>query len=256
MNADRVEADRISGNQGHIGPKEVVLHVDGPLATLTLNRPAKLNALSPSLLADTVAEVESLGGTGVRVLVIAGAGRAFSAGADLNALSGPGFSREDGRRFQALAVKLTHLLETIPQITIAKVHGLCLTGGLELALACDLIVAADEAEFADTHAQIGFRPMWGLTQRLPRRVGIMRARELSFTGRRVKGTEAAALGLALEAVPALMLDARVDALAAAIMNNHPDSLAAYKALYHQSQNLMLDEGLRHEAAARFRIARR
>jgi enoyl-CoA hydratase len=255
MNADRVAPGRSAGYQEHVGPKEATLQVDGRLATLTLNRPAKLNALSPSLLTDAVAQVESLRGTGVRVLMIAGAGRAFSAGADLDALSGPDFTREDGRRFQALAVQLTHQLETVPQITIAKVHGLCLTGGLELALACDLIVAAEEAEFADTHARLGFRPMWGLTQRLPRRIGIMRARELSFTGRRINGKEAAALGLALEAVPAMSLDARVDALAAAIMDNNPDSLAAYKALYHQSQNLMLDEGLRYEAAARFRIAR-
>jgi enoyl-CoA hydratase len=255
MNADRTAADPSGGHQENIEPKQATLRVHGRVATLTLNRPAKLNALSPSLLADAVAEVESLRGTGTGVLIIAGAGRAFSAGADLDAMSGSDFTREDGRRFQALAKKLTHLLETIPQITIAKVHGLCLTGGLELALACDLIVAADEAEFADTHAQIGFRPMWGLTQRLPRRIGIMRARELSFTGRRVKGKEATALGLALEAVPATSLDARVDALAAAIIENNPDSLAAYKALYHQSQNLMLDEGLRYEAAARFRIAR-
>ncbi|HEY3653399.1 MAG TPA: enoyl-CoA hydratase/isomerase family protein [Steroidobacteraceae bacterium] len=256
MNADRVAADPSDGHQGYIEPKLATLQVDGRVATLTLNRPAKLNALSPALLADAVAEIELLRETGTGVLIVAGAGRAFSTGADLDALSGPAFSREDGRRFQALAVQLMHLLETIPQITIAKVHGLCLTGGLELALACDLIVAAEEAEFADTHAQIGFRPMWGLTQRLPRRIGIMRARELSFTGRRVKGTEAAALGLALEAVPAMSLDARVDALAAAIIDNNLDSLAAYKALYHQSQNLMLDEGLRYEAAARFRIARR
>jgi enoyl-CoA hydratase len=256
MNADGVAADRGGGHQVSVGPKQATLQVHGGVATLTLNRPAKLNALSPSLLADAVAEVESLRGTGTRVLIVAGAGRAFSAGADLDVMSAPDFTREDARRFQASAEKLTHLLETVPQITIAKVHGLCLTGGLELALACDLIVAAEEAEFADTHAQIGFRPMWGLTQRLPRRIGIMRARELSFTGRRVKGTEAAALGLALEAVPAISLDVRVDALAAAIIDNNPDSLAAYKALYHQSQNLMLDEGLRYEAAARFRIARR
>lgn len=237
-------------------PKQTTLHIDARVATLTLNRPAKLNALSPLLLADALADLESLSETEALVVIIAGAGRAFSAGADLDALSARDFTREAGLRFQASAVKLTHLLETMPQITIAKVHGLCMTGGLELALACDLMVATEDTEFADTHAQIGFRPMWGLTQRLPRRIGIMRARELSFTARRVKGTEAAAIGLVLEAVPTEALDARVDALAAAIAANHPDSLAAYKELYHQSQNLMLDDGLRQEAAARFRIARR
>ncbi len=187
------------------------------------------------------------------MLVLTGEGRAFSAGVDLKALSVPGFARGEGRDFNERAARFTHLLETIPQATLARVHGPCFTGGLELAVACDLLVAADEAVFADTHAKLGFRPTFGLTQRLPRRVGVMRARELSFTARRFGGREAAAMGLALTSVPLAELDAAVAALAAQIAENSLGSIAAYKSLYRDSLNLGLDAGLLHERTAQIEI---
>lgn len=222
------------------------LDVAGPVATLTLDRPDQLNALSPALFQEAGDALEALPDE-VRIVIVAGAGRAFSAGADLKTLSAPEFRKIDNGAFQASAVRFVDLLGTIPQVTIARVHGLCLTGGLEVALGCDLIVAADEAEFADTHAKIGFRPRWGLTQRLPRRIGIQRAREMSLTARRVGGREAAAIGLALDSVPAAELDARIDTLVQAILANSPRSLPIYKGLYHASQNHPLDEGTRVEA---------
>ncbi|MBV9842735.1 MAG: enoyl-CoA hydratase/isomerase family protein [Sphingomonadaceae bacterium] len=222
------------------------VNIAGPVATLTLNRPDQLNALSPALFREAGDALEAMPEE-VRVIVVAGAGRAFSAGADLKVLSDPEFRKTDDGAFQRHAVRFVDMLGTVAQVTIAKVHGLCLTGGLEVALGCDLIVAADEAQFADTHAKIGFRPRWGLTQRLPRRVGIQRAREMSLTARMVGGREAAAIGLALESVPAPQLDARVDALVAAILANSARSLPIYKALYAGAQNHFLDEGARFEA---------
>ena len=228
----------------------IAIRHDGAIATVTLSRPESLNALCTQLFEEGSAALEALP-PDVRVVIIAAEGRAFSAGADLKDLGRPDFSKADGEAFQAAAERFTQLLETIPQTTSARVHGLCLTGGLEVALSCDFIIAANEAEFGDTHAKIGFRPRWGLTQRLPRRIGIQRAREMSLTARRVGGVEAAAIGLALDCVPLADLDARIAALAGAICANDPHSQRAYKALYHASQNHLLDDGLRHEADARF-----
>jgi enoyl-CoA hydratase/carnithine racemase len=222
------------------------------VATLTLARPERLNALYTDLFEQGSAALEGLGDD-VRIVIVAAEGRAFSAGADLKELRRPDFSRADGEAFQAAAERFTTLLETIPQATIARVQGLCLTGGLEVALSCDFIIAALDAEFGDTHAKIAFRPRWGLTQRLPRRIGIQRAREMSLTARRVSGSEAAAIGLALDAVPLDQLDARIATLVDGILANDAKSQRVYKALYRESQNHLLDAGLRFETD--FRLPR-
>jgi enoyl-CoA hydratase/carnithine racemase len=233
---------------------QVKLAQDGRVATLTLARPERLNAITPTLLAEGCAALESVAASeNVSVLVLTGEGRAFSAGVDLKVLSAPGFARGEGRDFNERAARFTRLLETIPQATIARVQGPCFTGGLELAVACDLLVAADEAVFADTHAKLGFRPTFGLTQRLPRRIGAMRAMELSFTARRFGGQEAAAIGLALVSVPLAQLDATVAGLAGQIAENSLGSIGAYKQLYRASANLGLDAGLVHERTAQIEI---
>jgi enoyl-CoA hydratase len=230
--------------------------VDG-VATLRLNRPHRLNAITPALIAEAVTVIGGLAGDDrTRVMVLCGAGRAFSSGVDVGVLGQPGFTREDGLRFNESARELTNLLSTVPWPVIAKVHGLCLAGGLELALACDLIVASEDAEFCDDHARLAFRPSWGLSQRLPRRVGAMRAREMSFTGRRVSAQEAAEIGLVLECVPTARLDRRVDELVAQMLRSSAGSIAAYKELYRVAENSALDDGLQFEATTRFRIADR
>ncbi len=116
------------------------------------------------------------------------------------------------------------------------------------------MICAEEAKFGDTHAKLGLRPTWGMTQRLARRVGMMRARELSFSARTFSGVEAARFGLALEAVPRAELDRRVDELAAAIADNSPGSIAAYKDLYRASENKGLDDGLAYETATHYEVA--
>jgi len=223
---------------------------DGHIARLIFNRPAQLNALSPTLIDEALQLTLAVAGSDARVLVISGAGRSFSAGVDLKAASSPDYTRETARRFSDRARTLALLLETMPQATIAQVSGHCFTGALELALACDLIVASDDAIFCDTHGKLGLRPGWGLSQRLPRRVGAMRAREMSFTARRVGAEEAARIGLVLEHVRPDRLLARVNELSAQIAAMNPRSIAAYKTLYRGSQNLGLDDGLAFEAAFR------
>jgi len=235
----------------------IISEVADGVATVTLNRPDALNALTIDLLVQAGDTLTALSARDdVSVVVLTGAGRAFSAGVDLKALqaSGQDVSAGDvGSELNAAARRVQKLLSGMPQATIAKVNGFCFTGAVEIMLACDIIITADEAKFGDTHAMIGLRPTWGMTQRLARRVGMMRAKELSFTARTISGTEAAVCGLALESVPRAGLDARVAELAAAIAANSSGSIAAYKDLYGRSENAGLDDGLTYEAATTYGI---
>jgi len=227
------------------------------VATLTLNRPEALNALTPRLLQETEQALDEISADpGIGVVVLTGAGRAFSAGVDLKALQAQGLDLTKGNvgdDLNAAARRVQKKLEGMPQATIAKVNGFCFTGGVELMLACDIVIAAAEAKFGDTHAKLGLRPTWGMTQRLPRRVGMMRAKELSFTARTIDGVEAARIGLALEAVPRAELDAFVDELSSAIAANSAGSIAAYKDLYHVADNTGQDDGLAYETATKYDI---
>jgi enoyl-CoA hydratase/carnithine racemase len=143
----------------------VRLSRDGAVARLTFTRPQSLNALSPQLIDEALRAVQEVAASDARVLVVAGEGRSFSAGVDLKAAAAPEFRGEAARRFSEQARELARLLETMPQATIARVTGHCFTGGLEIALGCDFIVASSDAVFCDTHARLGLRPGWGLSQR-------------------------------------------------------------------------------------------
>ena len=235
----------------------IIVERDGPTATITLNRPDAMNALTPEILGEMHDALSGITGDGaINVLVVTGAGRAFCAGVDLKALQAKGHDISQGNVGDDLnnaAQAVLEKIEAMPQATIAKVNGFCFTGGMELMLAFDIVMIAEEAKLGDTHAILGFRPSWGMTQRLPRKVGTMRAKELSFTARTFSGAEAAAMGLALEAVPAAELDARVDQLASAIGRNSPGSIRAYKDLYSQAENAGLDAGLEYERATDYEI---
>ncbi|MCD9624311.1 enoyl-CoA hydratase/isomerase family protein [Rhabdothermincola salaria] len=227
-----------------------------PVTTLVLDRPAALNAITSEMLTELDLALEAIAeDDGTRVVVITGEGRAFSAGVDLKALGGR--SLEGGMVGDVLDVPARRVIERIrrlPQIVIAAVNGHCFTGALELALGCDLIVAAEEAVFGDTHAKWGLRPTWGMSQRLPHLVGPARARQLSYTARTFTGVEAGAWGLAASVVPRADLDATVAELAATIAANSPGALAAYKDLYRVADERDLPDGLAYEAAARYPIA--
>jgi len=232
--------------------KTIVVTQNGGVATITLARPEQLNALSPELLVECLHALETIAASKeIGVLILAAQGRAFSAGVDLKAVAKPDYTPARAAEFSRNAERVLTLLESMPQVTIAKVHGICFTGGLEVALGCDLIVAADEARFADTHAKLGYAPIWGLSQRLPRRVGNQRAREMSFTAREYSGAEAAAIGLVLKSVPLPQLDAAVEELAQLIVKNNSDSIGAYKKLYNEAQNSFLRDGLQYERQCRY-----
>jgi len=234
---------------------EILTTRDGAVATLTLNRPDALNAITPTMLVTLGDELEMLAADEtVSVVTLTGAGRAFSAGVDLKALG----DRElvDGKVGDVLdlpARRVTGLLATMPAITLARVNGFCFTGALELVLACDLTVAAEEAKFGDTHAKFGLRPTWGMSQRLPRLVGLAAARELSFTARTFSGAEAASLGLVARAVPLDRLDAAVADLLGDLLANSAGSLRAYKDLCREAIERPLADGLAYEAATEYPI---
>lgn len=226
----------------------VLSHDDGPVRTLTLDRPEALNALTPALLTE-LAEALSSAATddAVRVVVLTGTGRAFSAGVDLKALAAaPPVAGDVSGGLNGPARRCTSLLSTMPKVTIAKVNGFCFTGALELAIACDLFVVAEEAKVGDTHAKWGLRPTWGMSARLVQAVGIVRARDLSFTARTITGADALAYGLATSCVPLADLDATVAEFAASIAANSTESIAAYKDLYRNQQDRGLTDGLQFE----------
>jgi enoyl-CoA hydratase len=212
-------------------------------AVLTLNRPDKLNALNVALFSELDAQVARLEAEpeSVGLVVLKGAGRCFSAGHDLSDIAtGERLPRPN---FQAGIIER---LANLPQPVITAVHGHCYTGALELALAGDIILAAESAKFADTHAKWALTPVWGMSQRLPRRVGTYRAREMMLTCRTYPGREAAAIGLASECVPDADFEARIAALSAEILANSWFSHRANKRLLLATDGLSLGEGLAHE----------
>lgn len=152
---------------------------DGPVAVVTLNRPDALNALNRALRAEIVRAFADLAqDPDVRVAILTGAGRAFTAGVDLKEAGQTGFALgADGGDID-LAVGLA----AFPWPIIGAINGFAITGGFELALMADVLLASENAKFADTHARVGIMPGWGLSQKLSRLIGISRAKELSFSG--------------------------------------------------------------------------
>ena len=215
---------------------------DDGLTTLTLNRPDKLNALNPATFVELRAHLDAIA-TDERVgcVILTGAGRAFCAGHDLEAIAS--HERAPSKHFEPETVDA---LEQLPQPTIARIHGHCYTGGLELALACDLLVAGESARLGDTHGQWGLVPVWGMSVRLPERVGRSTAKELMFTSRRIDGSTAEAIGLVDYCVPDDNLDATVDALAGEILANSRGTNRIVKQLIADGAEGPRAEALRHE----------
>ena len=223
--------------------KLVVREDNNGIATLTLNRPESLNALSPNLFVELRQHLEDISGSAEKIgcVILRGEGRSFSAGNDLNAIQAGEVA--PSKHFQAETLEL---IENLPQPVIAAVQGHCYTGSLELALACDLLIAADSAKFADTHGKWAMTPVWGMSQRLPRRIGPLRAKEMMFTGRVVSGAESVSMGLANDCVPDDELVERTKALAAEIVKNSWHTLRADKMLVNGGMNHHLGDGLLFE----------
>ena len=220
--------------------EQLVIRADRDgVAVLTLNRPDALNALSPPMFEELRAHVEAIAADeSVGVVVLGGEGRSFSAGNDLKSIERG--ERAPSKYFQAETIDA---IEALPQPVIGAVRGHCYTGALELILACDLIVAAEGARFRDTHGRWAMSPTWGMTQRLPHRIGQARARELMFTGREVSGAEAVEIGLANRVVPDDRLDDAVAELAAQIAANSWFTLRSEKKMLADTRDMAVGEGI-------------
>jgi enoyl-CoA hydratase len=200
---------------------------DAGIFTVTINRPEKLNALSSEVVRELTAAFEKLTREGARVAILTGAGdKAFVAGADIGEMSE--LSAAEAKAFSDAGHRLGYAIENAPYPVIAAVNGFALGGGCELALACDFIYASDKARFGQPEVNLGLMPGFGGTQRLARRVGAARAKELIYTADMVKADAALAMGLVNEVVPAAELLQRVRAVAEKIAGKGPLAIAASK----------------------------
>lgn len=214
------------------------------LCTLTLARPDKLNALDTRTFEELdalCADLEASTGT-IGCVVLRGEGRAFCAGADIGGIGAAGQGFTDSRFKPGVVARLAAL----PQPVIAAVHGVCFTGGLELALAADLIVAARSARFADTHGKWGLVGAWGMTQRLPRRIGTAQAKRLMFTAQAIEAPEAHALGLVDVLADDDALDAAVQTLARQVLASSWHTSRETKKMLAATDGMGLTEGLAYE----------
>ena len=237
---------------------EVLLEPRGAVAWVTLNRPGELNALSPAVLARLARVLdETAADPAVRCLVLTGAGRAFCAGADLRFIYDMPADGRDAATMAFLhtASALMSRLEAFPKPVIAAVNGIATAGGLELVLCCDLVVAADTARLGDGHANYGLLPGAGASARLPRRIGLTRAKHLFFTGDLLSAADLVAAGLVNSVVPGADLTAAVGRLAEWIAAKSPVGLRRMKELANAATDGTLDDALRRELAVNEEHAR-
>ena len=237
-------------------PTEYLLcDVNNRVLTITLNRPEAMNALRPEMFDGIKALVtQAEGDSNIAVIVLEGAGRAFSAGVDLRVLQG--FDPKAGKIgdiFDKPAAEAWDIIRKSRCPVIAKVHGACFTGALEMALHCDFIFTTVDTKFGDTHAKFGLRPTWGMSQTLSQAIGVRKAKELSFSARIVLGEEAVKLGIANAAeVDKEALDSLVNKRSSQISSNSQEAVKAFKDLYGLSQSgLSIDDALKAELENEF-----
>jgi enoyl-CoA hydratase len=214
------------------------------VATLTLNRPAAMNALNHELRGAIEQSFRTLQRDGeTRVVILTGAGRAFSAGIDLKELGSVQSMSSSG----AAEASMIDALHAFEGPILGAINGHAITGGFELALACDVLVASSAAVFGDTHARVGIVPGWGLSQKLPRLIGIGQAKELSFTGNFIDALQAERWGLVNHVVAPEALLSTCQSLAADMLSCEPRSLRRYKRMIDEGYAVSFAEGMQNEA---------
>ena len=225
----------------------VLLEKKGHIAVATINRPKALNALNSQVLEDIDQLVEQVKADDeIRALVITGSGeKAFVAGADIGEMST--LTKAEGEAFGKKGNDVFRKLETLPIPTIAAVNGFALGGGCELTLACDLRIASDRAKFGLPEVTLGIIPGGGGTQRLPRLIGVARAKELIFTGGVIDAKEADRIGLVNRVVPHDDLMDTCRSLAKTIAQNAGYAVSLAKEAINASGDTDLKNGLRREA---------
>jgi len=224
---------------------KVLLDKRDGYAIVTLNRPDEMNALSRELRTDFVAAFDACtADEAIRVVILTGNGRAFCAGFDLKELSST--SEQDASE-EADNI-IARAMERFDGPIIGAINGHAITGGFEMALACDVLISSEHARFADTHARVGMLPGWGLSQKLPRLIGLSRAKEICFTGAPVFARQAYEWGLVNHVLDADALLPRAIEMAENMCACVPHVLKQYKSLIDHGFNMPLDEALEWEKA--------
>jgi enoyl-CoA hydratase len=220
---------------------------DGRVATVTVNRPDVLNALNTALLEELLATLSDLGGdAGVGVVVLTGEGeRSFIAGADIKEMAGK--TPLEARAYSELGQEIAHKLETMRKPTIAAVNGYALGGGCEMALACDVRLASENAQFGQPEINLGIIPGWGASQRLARATNIGYAKELILTGRMVDAAEALEKGLVQHVYPPDELMSAAWEMAHQMASKSPVALYYAKEATNRSLHGDIGGNLVHEA---------
>lgn len=225
--------------------KTVLLEKHQGFAIVTLNRPEAMNALSRELRKEFVATLaDCTADPDVRVLILTGNGKAFCAGFDLKELG----SQQSADAAEEVNNEVAWAMQNFDGPIIAAVNGHCITGGFEMALACDVLIASEQARFADTHARVGILPGWGLSQKLPRLIGLSRAKEISFTGAPVFAQQAYEWGLVNHVLPADELLPKAMEIATNMCACVPHVLNQYQTLIEEGYSMPLNKALEWEEA--------
>ncbi len=220
---------------------------EGHIVRLTINRPKALNAINQGVIEDLNAACDAIeNDKEVRVAILTGEGRAFSAGADLKALKGSEDSGGQDDEFLRFWHKTFNRFEDLPICTIAAINGFALAGGLELVMCCDLAILSDAAQIGDQHANFGLVAGGGNTQRLPRALGIRKAKELMYSGDWISPEDAVSFGLVNKVVPADKLEEETTALAKKLCEKSPMATATVKRLINNGMQVDLHSGLEME----------
>ncbi len=221
----------------------IILTKEEGIATIRLNRPDAMNALGRELCADLSSALSAVSADeSVKAMVLRGEGRCFCAGADLKYFQDAFQSPEALRDYLREINEVIFQVEDLPVPVIALVHGFALAGGLELMMACDMALVADDARIGDQHVNFGLMPGGGSTIRLPRLVGPQRAMELLTTGRWLNGPQAVEWGLALRSAPLEELDEELEKLVAPLRGKSRPGLGWIKQVTHQGRDLSVRDG--------------
>ena len=224
----------------------VLLDKHGGFAIVTLNRPLAMNALSRDLRRDFVAVFKDCTeDPDIRVIILTGKGKAFCAGFDLKELG----SNDSNNTTEEADNVVAQAMEAFTGPIIGAINGHCITGGFEMALACDILLASENARFADTHARVGMLPGWGLSQKLPRLIGLSRAKEIAFTGAPIFAQQAYEWGLVNHVLPARRIITQSHTNGAGhLCGCVPAVLEQYQTLIKDGYSMLLDDALEWEEA--------
>ncbi len=225
--------------------KTILYEVNEDVALITFNRPTALNALNREILIELNSLLDNIKmDKSVNIVVFTGMGKAFIAGADISEIVH--FSDEEAKQYSQFGSEVFHKIELLEKVTIAAINGYCLGGGNELALACDIRIASNKARFGQPEVTLGITPGFSGTQRLPRLIGVSKAKELLFTGKIIDAEEAHEIGLVNIVTSYESLNETVDSFIKSISKNSMNAVLLTKRAVNEGIEAPLEDGIELE----------